>query len=97
MSIKLLIDTDLGGDCDDVGAIALANILQNKNKVEITVRHGLFPSTETSEGKHKAKPSCICQTIITDDEDIEYNANVSNIQKFWVTLLKSCKEVYIIQ
>ena len=32
MSIKLLIDTDLGGDCDDVGAIALANILQNKSK-----------------------------------------------------------------
>lgn len=35
MKIKLLIDTDLGGDCDDVGAIALANIFQNKKEIEI--------------------------------------------------------------
>ena len=54
------------------------------NKVEITVRHGLFPETEISEGRHKAKPSCVCQTIITDDEDIEYNANVS-IQNYGVS------------
>lgn len=47
MSIKLLIDTDLGGDCDDVGAIALANILQNKNKVEII---GITHTTSLSWG-----------------------------------------------
>ena len=32
---KLLIDTDLGGDCDDVGAVALANILYNQNIIDI--------------------------------------------------------------
>ena len=31
----LFIDTDLGGDCDDVGALALANIFHNKNLIEI--------------------------------------------------------------
>lgn len=35
MKVKLLIDTDLGGDCDDVGAIALANILKNKEQLEL--------------------------------------------------------------
>ena len=52
-------------------------IPDSNNKVEIIVRHGLFPNTEVSEGVHKAKPSCVCQTIITDDNNIEYNANVS--------------------
>lgn len=32
---KLLIDTDLGGDCDDVGAIALANLFYNQNLIDI--------------------------------------------------------------
>lgn len=32
---KLFIDTDLGGDCDDVGAIALANIIKNDGKIDI--------------------------------------------------------------
>lgn len=31
----LFIDTDLGGDCDDVGAVALANILKNNNAIEL--------------------------------------------------------------
>ena len=29
MKKVLFIDTDLGGDCDDVGAVALANIFKN--------------------------------------------------------------------
>ena len=52
-------------------------IPDSNNKVEIIVRHGLFPNTEVSEGVHKAKPSCVCQMIITDDTGTEYNANVS--------------------
>lgn len=48
------------------------------NKVEITVRHGLFPKVKTSsDSSYIARPSCVCQTIITDDNSIEYNANVS--------------------
>lgn len=35
MKEKLFIDTDLGGDCDDVGAIALANILKNDGLIDI--------------------------------------------------------------
>ena len=48
----------------------------SNNKVEITVRHGLFPKVKTTNG-YIARPSCVCQTIITDDNNIEYNANVS--------------------
>lgn len=32
---KLIIDTDLGFDCDDAGALAIANKLKNAGKVEI--------------------------------------------------------------
>lgn len=32
---KLLIDTDLGGDCDDVGAVAMANILHNQQLIDL--------------------------------------------------------------
>lgn len=32
---KLFIDTDLGGDCDDVGALALANIFMNNGIIDI--------------------------------------------------------------
>ena len=50
----------------------------NSNQTPITVRHGLFPKVKTtSEGSYIARPSCVCQTIITDDNNIEYNANVS--------------------
>lgn len=35
MKEKLFIDTDLGGDCDDVGALALANIFKNKGLIDI--------------------------------------------------------------
>lgn len=35
MKKYLWIDTDLGADCDDVGAIALANILQNQGLTKI--------------------------------------------------------------
>lgn len=31
----LIIDTDIGGDCDDAGALALANIFYNQNKIDI--------------------------------------------------------------
>ena len=48
----------------------------SNNKAEITVRHGLFPKVKTTSG-YIARPSCVCQTIITDDNNIEYNANVS--------------------
>lgn len=48
----------------------------SNNRVEITVRHGLFPKVKTTSG-YIARPSCVCQTIITDDNNIEYNANVS--------------------
>ena len=51
-------------------------IPDSNNKVEITVRHGLFPKVKTTSG-YIARPSCVCQTIITDDNNIEYNANVS--------------------
>lgn len=33
--IKVLLDTDLGGDCDDAGAIALLHVFEKQNKVEI--------------------------------------------------------------
>ena len=53
-------------------------IPDSNNKVEITVRHGLFPKVKTSsDGSYIARPSCVCQTMITDEDDIEYNANVS--------------------
>ena len=32
---KLIIDTDLGFDCDDAGALAIANMLKNKGELEI--------------------------------------------------------------
>ena len=32
---KLIIDTDLGFDCDDAGALAIANKLKNEGKIEI--------------------------------------------------------------
>lgn len=32
---KLIIDTDLGFDCDDAGALALANIMMNQSELEI--------------------------------------------------------------
>lgn len=32
---KIWIDTDLGADCDDAGAIAIANVLHNKQKCKI--------------------------------------------------------------
>lgn len=31
----VIIDTDIGGDCDDAGALALANHLHNSNKINI--------------------------------------------------------------
>lgn len=48
---KIFIDTDLGGDCDDVGAIALLNICANKQKVEII---GMSHTTSSLYG-----PKCI--------------------------------------
>ena len=47
----LFIDTDLGGDCDDVGALALANILKNNNLIEIA---GMTHTTSLEWG-----PACI--------------------------------------
>lgn len=32
---KIIIDTDLGGDCDDVGAVSLANIMHNQGLIDI--------------------------------------------------------------
>lgn len=32
---QILIDTDLGGDCDDVGALALANIMHNQGLIDL--------------------------------------------------------------
>ena len=32
---KIIIDTDLGFDCDDAGALAVANILQKKSVIDI--------------------------------------------------------------
>ena len=34
-SKQIIIDTDLGGDCDDVGAISLANIMHNQGLIDI--------------------------------------------------------------
>lgn len=47
----LFIDTDLGGDCDDVGALALANIFQNDGLIEIV---GMTHTTSLPWG-----PACI--------------------------------------
>ena len=33
--VKVILDTDLGGDCDDVGALALLHVLTNKAEAEI--------------------------------------------------------------
>lgn len=35
MPKKILIDTDIGPDCDDAGALALANRLHNEKKIEL--------------------------------------------------------------
>lgn len=35
--IKLIVDTDMGFDVDDVGAVCLANALQKDNKTSILV------------------------------------------------------------
>lgn len=32
---QIIIDTDLGGDCDDVGAVSLANIMHNQGLIDI--------------------------------------------------------------
>lgn len=47
----LFIDTDLGGDCDDVGALALANILKNNKIIDIA---GMTHTTSLEWG-----PACI--------------------------------------
>lgn len=47
----LFIDTDLGGDCDDVGALAIANIFKNKGLIEIA---GMTHTTSLEWG-----PACI--------------------------------------
>lgn len=40
--VKLIIDTDLGCDCDDAGALAVANILHNRGAAEVlAVTHTL--------------------------------------------------------
>ena len=43
----LFIDTDLGGDCDDAGALALANIIKNKGIIDIA---GMTHSTSSIYG-----------------------------------------------
>jgi inosine-uridine nucleoside N-ribohydrolase len=48
---KIFLDTDLGGDCDDVGAVALLNIFANQKKVEIV---GMTHTTSSLYG-----PKCI--------------------------------------
>ena len=48
---KIFLDTDLGGDCDDVGAVALLNIFANQHKVEIL---GMTHTTSSLFG-----PKCI--------------------------------------
>ena len=35
MSKKIFIDTDIGPDCDDAGALAVANRLHNEKKIEL--------------------------------------------------------------
>lgn len=51
MKKVLFIDTDLGGDCDDVGAVALANIFKNNDIIEIA---GMTHTTSLPWG-----PACI--------------------------------------
>lgn len=39
---KLIIDTDLGFDCDDAGALAIADILKNKSEIDVlAVTHSI--------------------------------------------------------
>lgn len=33
--VKLIFDADIGGDCDDAGALALIHRLCNKNEAEL--------------------------------------------------------------
>ena len=47
----LFIDTDIGGDCDDAGALALANIFKNKGLIDIL---GITFTTSSIYG-----PACI--------------------------------------
>lgn len=51
MTKKLIIDTDIGGDCDDAGALALANLFVNKGDIEVV---GITFTTSCKYG-----PSCI--------------------------------------
>ena len=34
-SVKIIFDTDMGSDCDDVGALALLNVYTGQGKAEI--------------------------------------------------------------
>ena len=47
--VKLILDTDLGGDCDDAGALALAHNLVNRGKAELlavtTCSSAIFSAT----------------------------------------------------
>lgn len=49
--MKIFLDTDLGGDCDDVGAIAVLNVLANNNYADII---GMTHTTSLYYG-----PACI--------------------------------------
>ena len=48
---QIILDTDIGGDCDDAGAIALANIFHNYGKIKVLA----MTYTTSSE----AGPACI--------------------------------------
>ena len=48
---NILLDTDLGGDCDDVGAVSLANILHNQGYINLL---GVTYTTSLKWG-----PACI--------------------------------------
>ena len=61
----LIIDTDIGGDCDDAGALALANIFKNEGLIDLL---GMTFTTSTPYGP--ASISAINRFYGNDDIEI---------------------------
>lgn len=67
MTKKIFIDTDIGGDCDDAGALAIANILKNERLIDVV---GM---TFTTSGHYG--PACISAiNTYYGNSDIEIGA-----------------------
>ena len=92
----LFIDTDMGGDCDDVGAIALANILKNENLIEIA---GITHTTSLPWGpacidivnRYYGNPNILVgatkrKNYIPKKWQINFQIVIQTVKKLWIVL-----------